>query len=68
MLTFNEKNLKRKGTYIFIQAHLHHGHLFTCAYIIWVISPPCPLPPTFSPSLPGRTCSALFSNFVEEKR
>jgi hypothetical protein len=24
-------------------------HLFTCAYIVWVISPPCPPPP---PSLP----------------
>jgi hypothetical protein len=44
-------------------------HLFTCAYIVWVISPLFPLPP-FSPplfpSLPGRTCSALISNFVEE--
>jgi hypothetical protein len=39
-------------------------HLFICAYIVWAISPPCPIPP---PSLPGRTCSALFSNFVEEK-
>jgi hypothetical protein len=26
---------------------------------------PSPCPPT--PSLPGRTCFALFSNFVEEK-
>jgi hypothetical protein len=26
--------------------------------------PPLPLPPTLS--LPGRSCSALFSNFVEE--
>jgi hypothetical protein len=26
---------------------------------------PFPLPPT--PSLPGRNCSALFSNFVEER-
>jgi hypothetical protein len=24
------------------------GHLFTCAYIVWVISPPCPTPPPFS--------------------
>jgi hypothetical protein len=43
-------------------------HLFICAYIVWVIYPPCPcllflLPLTL---LPGRTCSALFSNFVEE--
>jgi hypothetical protein len=45
-------------------------HLFTCAYIVWAISPPYiltspSLPPP--PSLPGRTCSALLSNFVEEK-
>jgi hypothetical protein len=43
-------------------------YLFTCAYMVWAISLPCPHPllllPT--PSLPGRTCSALFSNFVEE--
>jgi hypothetical protein len=45
-------------------------HLFTCAYIVWVISSPCSLPPPSSPDfplLPGRTCSALISNFVEEK-
>jgi hypothetical protein len=30
--------------------------------------PPTPLPPTAPhPQLPGRTCSALFSDFVEEK-
>jgi hypothetical protein len=29
-------------------------HLFICAFIIWVISPPCPFPPLFqaSPTLP----------------
>jgi hypothetical protein len=37
-------------------------NLFICAYIVWVISPPCPLPPP-SPS----TTLAFFSNFVEEK-
>jgi hypothetical protein len=45
-------------------------HLFTCVYIVWVISPTCPSPPPsppLLPSLPGRTCSALVSNFVEEK-
>jgi hypothetical protein len=36
-------------------------HLFTCAYIVWVIYPPSP------PPLAGTTCSALTSNFVEEK-
>jgi hypothetical protein len=44
--------------------------LFMCAYNDWVISPPSPphphpfLPP---PSLPSRYCSALISNFVEER-
>jgi hypothetical protein len=41
-------------------------HLFTCAYIVWVISPP-----TLSlllPSVPGRSCSAFVTSFVEEKR
>jgi hypothetical protein len=45
-------------------------HLFTCVYIVWVISPHCsPALPShpFPTSLPGRTCSALISNFVEEK-
>jgi hypothetical protein len=27
-------------------------HLFICAYIVWAISPPCPLPPPF-PSYPS---------------
>jgi hypothetical protein len=45
-------------------------HLFTCAYIFWTSPSPCPLPspyPPHPPLLPGRTCSALISNFVEEK-
>jgi hypothetical protein len=44
-------------------------HLFTFAYIVWAISPSCPLSPSFLPasSLPGRACSDLLSNFVEEK-
>jgi hypothetical protein len=45
-------------------------HLFICAYIVWATSLPCapPLPSSLPlPSLPGRTCSTLFSNFVEEK-
>jgi hypothetical protein len=44
-------------------------HLFTCAYIVWVISPPCP-PSTlsyFPPSVPGSSCSAFITSFVEEK-
>jgi hypothetical protein len=49
--------------YIFI-------HLFTCAYIVWVISPPVTLPHhlfPLPPSVPGRSCYALITNFVEEK-
>jgi hypothetical protein len=43
-------------------------HLFICAYIVWAISPPIPCPLHLAPtlSLPGRICSDLFSNFVEE--
>jgi hypothetical protein len=42
-------------------------HLFTCAYIVWAI-PPLPPPSPLHPSLlPGRACSALISNFFEEK-
>jgi hypothetical protein len=42
-------------------------HLFICAYIVWAISPPylsLSLPPA---SLPGRICSVLISNFIEER-
>jgi hypothetical protein len=51
--------------------------LFICAYIAWVISPPCPhplpyhplcsllLPP--NPSIPSRNYFALISNFVVER-
>jgi hypothetical protein len=45
-------------------------HLFTRAYILWDISPPYLLPspsPIHPPLLPCRICSALISNFVEEK-
>jgi hypothetical protein len=45
-------------------------HLFTCAYIVWVISPPCPLLPPFpplSPSVSGRSHSALITDFVEKR-
>jgi hypothetical protein len=38
-------------------------HLFTCAYIVWIILPFCPLPH----SVLGRSCSALITDFVEEK-
>jgi hypothetical protein len=45
-------------------------HLFTCEYIVWVISPPWPphLPFSSLPSsVPGRSCSAFITNFVKEK-
>jgi hypothetical protein len=44
-------------------------HLFTCAYIVWAISPPSSTPPPSPPTpwLPSRICSALISNFVEER-
>jgi hypothetical protein len=55
----------------FLKIHL----LFICVYNDWVFLPPS-LHPLFSPtlslspctpSLPGRDCSALISNFVEER-
>jgi hypothetical protein len=43
-------------------------HLFTCAYIVWVIALPCPPPLLFPPpSVLGRSRSALTTDFVEEK-
>jgi hypothetical protein len=45
-------------------------HLFICAYIFLSHLSPVPSTPSLSPrtpSLPGRTCSAFISNFVEEK-
>jgi hypothetical protein len=41
--------------------------LFICPYIVWTISPPCPSPAPPTPSLPGRNCSTLMSNFVAER-
>jgi hypothetical protein len=41
-------------------------HLFTCAYIVWVISLPC-LPSPLPSSVSGRSHSALVTDFVEEK-
>jgi hypothetical protein len=59
----SETYISKDGCFCFII------HLFTCACIVWVISPPCPPHPPFPPPplLAGRTCSALISNFVEEK-
>jgi hypothetical protein len=54
--------------FIFIFTLFFIIRLFTCAYIVWVISPsyPCTHPLPRSHSLPGRTCSTLFSSSVEE--
>jgi hypothetical protein len=43
-------------------------HILIYAYIVQVISPPLAFAPLCSPpsSLPDRTCSAHFSNYVEE--
>jgi hypothetical protein len=41
---------------------------YSFIHIVWVISPPCsPFLHHSPPLLPGTTCSALISNFVEEK-
>jgi hypothetical protein len=61
---FLQKRLTRLTISFFIIIHL-----FTCAYIVWVISPPllpAPTRPFSPPLLPGRTCSAPISNFVGE--
>jgi hypothetical protein len=44
-------------------------YLFTCAYIVWVISPPCLLPhlPPLPSSVSGGSCSALIADFVEKR-
>jgi heme A synthase len=58
-----------------LASHLFLGfllfiHLFLYVYVVWTISAPCPLPlssPSPPPWLLGRTCSVLFSSFVEEE-
>jgi hypothetical protein len=44
--------------------YLFFTHLFACEYIVRVISPPALHPHPPPPSLPGRNCSSLISNFV----
>jgi hypothetical protein len=49
--------------FLFIYSYVHTQTM------VWVISPPAHTPSLSPPHplLPGRTCSALISNFVEEK-
>jgi hypothetical protein len=59
------ENIKLKNIFLFFS-------LFIYSYVHTLFGPflppdICPLPLAPLPSLPGRTCSALFSNFVEEK-
>jgi hypothetical protein len=59
------KRLKLEFCFYFSYSFIH-----MCIHCMGHVSPPpgpslLPSPPL--PSLPGRTCSALFSNFVEEK-
>jgi hypothetical protein len=44
-------------------------YLFTCAYIVWVISPPCPPPLSFPPPLLSfrQVLFCPFTDFVEER-
>jgi hypothetical protein len=52
--------------YIFIHFFIH---LFLCAYIVWVISPPCPLPTlsTLPPSVPGSSVLLLSLIFLKRR-
>jgi hypothetical protein len=58
-----------KEQFLFFDVDFFIIHLFTREYIVWVISSTAPLPHPLHPppSLPGRTCSDLIYNFVEEK-
>jgi hypothetical protein len=56
--------LKSPVAYFFFSPFiLSFLHLLVWVYIVWATSPS----PSPNPSFPGRTCSALFSDFVEEK-
>jgi hypothetical protein len=52
---------KKPSRWFFKNSFIH-----MCIHCLSHFSPPAPLPP-HPPSLLGRTCSALISNFVEEK-
>jgi hypothetical protein len=66
----NELGAKTLQTIDFFLFVYFYVHLFTCAYIVWVISSPSHSPPPFPPSPPsvsGKSPSALITDFVEEK-
>jgi hypothetical protein len=45
----------------------NYSFIHTCIHCLGHFSSLPPLPPLLPASLPGRTCSALITNFVEEK-
>jgi hypothetical protein len=54
--------------FFFLFKMFFKNYLYIFSYVYALFGPlllPAPCPPP--PSLPGRNCSALFSNFVEEK-
>jgi hypothetical protein len=58
--------------YFGVILRLDFFYLFIYSYVHTLFEPflppaPCSLPVPPPPLLPGRSCSALFSNFVEEK-
>jgi hypothetical protein len=48
------KDQKQEDLFLFLHFEVFLIHLFTCAYIVWAISPPSPYPPHFQiePVLP----------------
>jgi hypothetical protein len=43
-----------------------YSFIYMCIHCLGPLSP-LPSPPSPPSSLPGKTCSALFSNFIEDK-
>jgi hypothetical protein len=67
---YNETHYFVQKKYTNIQNCHNESPCMIKAYIVWAITPLYPHPfslSPISPSLPGRICSALISNFVEGK-